>query len=65
MTRRPPCVKDCPRRSPTCHTECPEYLEFDAENKKEREAYYSQLPILDFGYERQIRRQKVARKFKK
>ncbi len=26
-----PCKRDCPRRSPTCHSECKEYLEFRAE----------------------------------
>ena len=25
---RQPCKKDCPNRSPTCHSECDAYLEF-------------------------------------
>ena len=32
-----PCVKDCPRRSATCHSSCPEYAKFDQYNQMRRE----------------------------
>lgn len=37
-----PCRKDCPKRSPTCHCECSDYLEFFEERQREnRERYIS------------------------
>lgn len=32
-----PCSKNCPGRSPTCHIECEEYLEFFAQRQKEND----------------------------
>lgn len=32
-----PCVRDCPRRSATCHSSCPEYAKFDQYNQMRRE----------------------------
>jgi hypothetical protein len=32
-----PCSKDCPKRSPTCHCECPNYLAFFAERQRENQ----------------------------
>ena len=29
-----PCKKDCPDRSPTCHSECEPYLKFYEHNKE-------------------------------
>ncbi len=29
-----PCTKDCPKRSPTCHGECEEYLAFFEERQR-------------------------------
>ena len=29
--RKAPCIKECPYRSPTCHSECEKYLEWSAE----------------------------------
>lgn len=29
-----PCAKDCPRRTSTCHGDCPEYLKFFAEQQQ-------------------------------
>lgn len=29
-----PCTKDCPKRSPTCHSECEEYLAFFEERQR-------------------------------
>ena len=34
--RMSPC-KDCAKRHPNCHAHCKEYIEFDNENKAERE----------------------------
>ena len=35
MHKDNPCKRDCAKRSPTCHAECKEYLEFHEERKKE------------------------------
>lgn len=35
---RHPCKKDCPRRSTTCRSECPDWAEYEAE-KAERYAH--------------------------
>lgn len=32
-----PCPKHCPRRSPTCHGECRDYLEFYNGNRRQNE----------------------------
>lgn len=29
-----PCVRDCPKRSSTCHSECKDYLDFREENNE-------------------------------
>ena len=34
----PPCVKDCPERSPTCHTSCRRYKAYQESMRQEREA---------------------------
>lgn len=33
--RKSPCGWDCPKRSSTCHGECPEYLAYYAERREE------------------------------
>jgi hypothetical protein len=32
-----PCVRDCPKRSATCHSSCPEYAKFNQYNQMRRE----------------------------
>lgn len=31
------CTKDCPRRSPRCHADCPDYARESAEHRAEQE----------------------------
>lgn len=33
----PPCVKDCPGRSATCHTSCEKYMEYQQKVQRARE----------------------------
>lgn len=33
-----PCKRDCPKRSPTCHINCPEYAEYKVKRDKENES---------------------------
>ena len=38
-----PCYKDgkdCPKRSPLCHSQCEEYKAFDRENKERRAEHF-------------------------
>lgn len=35
---KPPCSRDCPDRSITCHSTCERYLDYFAENEKIRKA---------------------------
>lgn len=35
-----PCTKDCPKRSPTCHSECEEYLAFFEERQRINKEMY-------------------------
>ena len=32
-----PCKHDCPKRSPTCHINCPDYAEYKIKRDKENE----------------------------
>lgn len=34
----PPCIKSCPGRSPTCHTSCEKYREYQQKTLKARAA---------------------------
>ena len=34
---RSPCLKDCPKRSVTCHSDCEEYLIWVAEERAKKE----------------------------
>lgn len=39
-----PCTKDCPLRSATCHSTCPEWKKYEAwkaEDQKKKEAVYN------------------------
>lgn len=40
-----PCVKDCPERSPTCHTTCRKYKVYEESKRKEREAHWEKAEI--------------------
>ena len=33
-----PCVQDCPRRTATCHADCPDYAKYAAWRKEQRQA---------------------------
>lgn len=33
----PPCIKGCPGRSPTCHTSCEQYAEYQQKMQRARE----------------------------
>ena len=37
MSGRNPCEKDCPKRSPTCHAKCKEYIDWQQNHLKEQE----------------------------
>lgn len=37
-----PCKRDCPKRSPTCHIDCPEYAKFRVNKDKENESIQKQ-----------------------
>ena len=41
------CKRDCPRRSPTCHASCPEYLEYAAENERIRQKRAAEQRLSD------------------
>ena len=41
----PPCVKDCPERSPTCHTSCRRYKAYQESMRQEREARWEKAEI--------------------
>ena len=49
-----PC-KDCPKRHPSCHAECEDYIAFDNYNKKRREERLKSLNINDPSPNRQAR----------
>lgn len=51
-----PCKPDCPKRSPTCHINCPEYAKFKVKRDKEKESIQK---IKDA--ERRIREAEVTR----
>lgn len=50
--RATPCDKNCPRRSATCHADCPEYKEYWDDNEKRRAEYYKWLGAAEYGYDR-------------
>ena len=35
---KPPCERDCPRRTAVCHAECPPYLAYQAAKQEEYRA---------------------------
>lgn len=37
-----PCKPDCPKRTPTCHSDCPEYVAFEILNGIEREKKFQE-----------------------
>ena len=42
-----PCVRDCPRRSATCHSYCPEYAKFDQYNQMRRQESHMKTILSD------------------
>lgn len=42
---KPPCSQDCPDRSPTCHSECEKYQEFQKKNAAERDRRYRENEV--------------------
>lgn len=48
---RNPCKPDCPGRNATCHTECAEYRQFEAENALKRKERYLQGDVNGAVYE--------------
>ncbi len=47
-----PCDRACPKRTSTCHSDCPDYAEFAAKREKERIAAaarkYRSLSLIKF-----------------
>ena len=54
----PPCTKDCPLRTPTCHSSCPDYAEYAAEQARKRadrfKAYQTAYDVMG------VRRDKIV-----
>jgi hypothetical protein len=50
-----PCVRDCPRRSATCHSSCTEYEKFDQYNQMRREERYLKTILLDYSPSQEAR----------
>lgn len=61
--RRSPCIKECPYRSPVCHSECESYLEWKAERDALREVINKDTRI--WITDRYKRKQQWFRNFKK
>lgn len=61
--RRSPCIKECPYRSPTCHSECESYLEWKDERDALREVINNDTRI--WITDRYKRKQQWFRNFKK
>lgn len=66
MKRTPsPCKGACPRRSPTCHTDCPEYLQYWKDNEERRASYYKWLETMEYGFDRGRKIQKITLRAKR
>lgn len=59
---KPPCTQDCPDRSPTCHSECEKYQEFQKKNAEERDRRYRENEVERYIGEKF---EKAARKARK
>lgn len=51
-----PCTSDCPKRSPTCHTNCPDYFKFRSKVKLENAKVKKVKDQYNFYREIEIRR---------
>lgn len=51
-----PCKRDCPDRSPTCHTECEKYRAYAAEKAAQRARRWEESQVTNALCEGRIRR---------
>lgn len=45
-----PCAKECPDRSPTCHSECEKYTAFAEERAEKRATMMKENEVVGYDY---------------
>ena len=58
---KPPCERDCPRRTVGCHTKCAPYLEYEEAKQEEYRARETELNRDAYTADAAKRRKRVER----